>query len=395
MILSEVSAPEPDAILKLMRAFAEDRRPGKTDLGVGVYRDTTGRTPVMRAVKAAERRLWEEEQTKSYVGLAGDPAFLKALRRLTLADSVLEARVAGVATPGGTGAVRQAFELVRLAAPDATVWVSAPSWPNHVVILDALGQPVRRYRHLDPSSGALDREGLRADLAGVRTGDAIVLHGCCHNPTGVDLGPQDWAWLADLCTSRGVLPVVDLAYQGFADGLEADAAGLRRLAAAVPELLLCVSGSKNFGLYRDRVGAVFAVAEGAAVRERVAARLAGLNRQNYTFPPDHGARLVTMILGDEALRADWQAELEEMRARIVEMRRALAEALRAETGSDRFAFIGAQRGLFSLLGARPEQMERLRDEHAVYAVQDGRINLAGLTAETVAPAARAIASVLG
>ena len=395
MILSDVTAPEPDAILKLMRAFAEDPRPHKIDLGVGVYRDAAGETPVMGAVKTAERQLWESERSKSYTALSGDPAFLEALRGLTLGAAVPEARVAGAATPGGTGAVRQALDLVRMAAPETTVWLSDPTWPNHVSILAAIGQPSRRYRYLDAATGALDRAGLREDLGRARPGDAIVLHGCCHNPTGVDLGPEEWRWVAELCAERGVLPIVDLAYQGFGDGLEADVAGLRRLAAAVPELVLCVSGSKTFGLYRDRVGAVLAVAETAAARERVAARLAGLNRQAYAFPPDHGARLVTMILADATLRAAWDDELARMRSRIAAMRRALTDALRAETGSDRFDFLADQRGLFSLLGASRAEMDRLREEQALYAVQDGRINVAGLTPDTAGPAARAIAAVLG
>ncbi|MEE4120214.1 MAG: amino acid aminotransferase [Paracoccaceae bacterium] len=394
MALERVTAPEPDAILRLMHAFADDPRPEKIDLGVGVYRTEAGETPVMRAVKAAERRLWEEERSKGYVALAGDPAFLDAMRGLTLGDAVEGAHVAAAATPGGTGAVRQALELVRMTTPGATVWVSAPTWPNHLSILTAIGQPFRAYRYLDAESGGLDREGMRADLAQAHPGDVVLLHGCCHNPTGVDLAPGDWARVARDCAARGLLPMVDLAYQGFGDGVEADVAGLRSLARAVPELLLCVSGSKTFGLYRDRVGAVLAVTGDAPARERVAARLAGLNRQAYAFPPDHGARLVTMILADPALRADWEAELAGMRARIAAMRGALADALRRETGSDRFGFLAGQRGMFSLIGATPAQMEDLREEHALYAVQDGRINVAGLTPATVAPAARAIATVL-
>ena len=394
MILSRVTAPEPDGILKLMRAFAEDPRPGKIDLGVGVYRDEAGQTPVMRAVKAAERRLWETERSKGYVGIPGDPAFLEAIRALTLGPAGPEARVAGVATPGGTGAVRQALDLVRVTAPEATVWLSEPSWPNHLSILRAIGQPHRRYRYLDAATGGLDREGMRADLEGMAAGDVLLLHGCCHNPSGVDMEAADWDWAAEACLARGVLPVVDLAYQGFGAGLEADVAGLRRLAEAVPELVLCFSGSKSFGLYRDRVGAVLALAEGGAARDRVAARLADLNRQAFTFPPDHGARVVTTVLADAALRADWATELEAYRARVVAMRQALVAALRQETGSDRFAFLAGHRGMFSLLGARREEMDRLREAHGLYAVQDGRINLAGLTPQNVGAAARAIAAVV-
>ena len=349
----------------------------------------------MAAVKAAERTLWEEQDTKTYVGLAGDPAFTAALRALTLGDAVPEARVAAVATTGGTAAVRHAFDLFRLSAPDAAIWMSAPTWANHPAILNAVGQRGRTYRYLDREAGALDRAGMREDLAGMQAGDALLLHGCCHNPTGVDLGADDWRELARLCAERGVLPIVDLAYQGVGEGVEEDVAGLRALASEVPQMMLCVSGAKNFGLYRERVGALFVVTEGGGVRDTVAARLMALNRMSCTFPPDHGARAATMVLSDPALRAAWEAELAEMRGRVRDMRRALAEALRAETGSDRFGALAAHRGMFSLLPATPDEMERLRAEHGVYAVADGRINVAGLTPQNVGPAARAIATVLG
>ena len=392
-MLEAVTAPPPDAILKIIRAFAEDARPGKIDLGVGVYRDAAGTTPVMRAVRAAERRIWEAERTKGYTALSGDPAFLATISELVLGD-VAATRLAAVATPGGTGAVRQAVDLIGMTAPAACLHVSAPTWPNHLSILQATGRPHRAYRYLDAASGGLDRAGMLEDLAQANPGDAVLLHGCCHNPTGVDLAAGDWAETAALCAERRLLPVVDLAYQGFGDGVVADVAGLRAMAEAVPEMLVCVSGSKSFGLYRERVGAVLALCpEGA--RDAVAARLAGLNRQAYAFPPDHGARIVTDLLADASLRADWEAELAGMRARIGEMRQALAEALAAETRSDRFGFLTAQRGMFSLIGATPAEVARLREEHALYMVEDGRINVAGLTHETVGPAARAIAAVLG
>lgn len=394
MSLSHLTTPAPDGILKLMRAFAEDPRPGKIDLGVGVYRTETGATPIMAAVKAAERTLLEDETTKSYVGLAGDPAFLEAVRTLTLGPSVAQARIAAIATTGGTAAVRHAFDLHRIAAPEGRVWMSDPTWPNHPAILAAVGQPTHVYRYLDRAAGALDRDGMLQDLQGLQPGDALLLHGCCHNPSGVDLALPDWQQLAALCASREVLPIVDLAYQGFAVGLEDDVAGLRALAAAVPEMLLCVSGSKNFGLYRERVGALLAVTPGGSARETTAAHLMTFNRLSYTFPPDHGARLVTMVLGDLGLRALWQSELAGMRDRVNAMRVALAQALRAETGSDRFGALADHRGMFSLLPATPDQMERLRVEHGLYAVADGRINVAGLTPDNVGAAARAIATVL-
>ncbi|SNS95434.1 aromatic amino acid transaminase [Tropicimonas sediminicola] len=387
-------APAPDPILGVMQAFAEDMRDGKIDLGVGVYRTADGRTPVMQAVKAAERALLESQETKGYVALSGDPAFHAAMRDLVLGGVVPSDRVAALATPGGTGAVRQAFELVRRVRPEAIVWTPSPTWPNHLAILDGLGMKRRSYRHYDAETGGLDREGMRADLAEVAAGDLVLLHGCCHNPTGADLAPDDWRDIALLLAERGAVPMVDLAYLGFGDGLEQDAAGLRLMAGALPEMLIAISGSKNFGLYRERVGLVLALCDGPGAAAAVRGTLAWLNRQSYAFPPDHGARVVTTILTDPALRALWEEELTGMRERIDGMRRGLADALREASGSDRFGHLAGHRGMFSLLPATPEQVETLRREHALYMIGDGRINVAGLTPETLAPAARAIATVL-
>ncbi|MEM9247329.1 MAG: aromatic amino acid transaminase [Pseudomonadota bacterium] len=394
MRLSDLQVPAPDGIFALIRAYSEDPRPGKVDLGVGVYRDASGQTPVMAAVKEAEHRLWVAEQTKSYVGFSGDPGFVDALHRLVLGDSVAPDRVVGAATTGGTGAVHHAFSLSRLIAPEGRVWVPAQSWPNHAAILGDMALPHRAYRHLDRATGTLDREGMHADLTNMAAGDMLLLHGCCHNPTGVDLAPEDWGTLAQLCIDTDVLPMVDLAYHGFGDGLDADVAGLRRMAALVPEMLICVSGSKNLGLYRDRAGGLLALCADTRGRAALAANLATLNRLSISFPPDHGARLVTMILKDTGLRAQWETELGTMRARIGAMRASLAEALCRETNDTRFAALARQRGMFSLLPATPEQMLRLRTDHAVYGVDDGRINLAGLTNETVDHVARAVADVL-
>lgn len=386
--------PEADTILRVMLLFAEDPRPGKIDLGIGVYRTPEGRTPILRAVKMAEQRLIDEQQTKGYVALAGDPGFHAAMRELTLGSSVPADRVAGLATPGGTGAIRQAFELIHMVRPEATVWTSAPTWPNHEAILDTVGLPWRPYRYFDRQTGGIDRKGMLEDLAGVQAGDIVLLHGCCHNPTGADLTLDDWKDVTELLVKRGAVPMVDLAYQGFGLGLEEDAAGLRLLAERVPEMLLTVSASKNFGLYRDRVGVLLAICATPASTAAVQGTLAWLNRQSYAFPPDHGARVVTEILTDPGLRAAWVSELAEMRTRVISMRHALAVSLRSETGSDRFDFLQGQHGMFSCLPATPEQVETLRRDHAVYMIDDGRINMAGLVPETVAPAARAIATVL-
>ena len=386
-----VTPPEPDKIIRLMGMFAADARTDKVDLGVGVYRSPAGTTPVMEAVKEAEHRIWAAQESKTYVGLRGDLGFLDAMRRLILGESVPADRVAGAGTPGGTGAVRQVLETVHRLNPQATVWISYPTWPNHPAIIDHLGQKRQSYRYYDATTGGIDRAGMMADLAGAGRGDLILLHGCCHNPTGADLLPDDWQEIAALCARTGAIPFVDMAYQGFGAGLEADAAGVRLLAAGLPEVLIAASCSKNFGLYRERVGTVLIVTEAKAAAEGV---LAGMNRQNFAFPPDHGARVVQEILGDEALGALWRGELEGMRRAMEGNRRALAVALRAATGSDRFGFLAAHRGMFSLIGATPAQVDRLREDHGIYLVGDGRMNVAGLTPETIPRVARALAEVL-
>lgn len=387
--------PQPaDKILELMALFREDRREGRIDLGVGVYRDATGNTPVMRAVRKAERQVWEGETTKTYTALAGEPAFNQALSDLVLgAGHGHGARLASAATPGGTGALRQAFELVRMAAPGARIWMPAPTWPNHPAMARFLGIPMAEYRYFDATAGGIDFGGLVADLSGVAAGDAVLLHGCCHNPTGADLSPPQWDEVIALLQQRGALPLVDLAYQGFGDGLDADAAATRRIADAFPEVLIAASCSKNFGIYRERTGIVIALGE-AGGRAVTQGTLAYLNRQTFSFPPDHGARLVTTILTDSALHADWQHELDAVREGMLDLRRRLAEELRRTTNSDRFDFVARHRGMFSRLGLTPEQVTRLREERAIYMGGDSRVNIAGLNTATVPVLAGAVAAVL-
>jgi aspartate aminotransferase len=392
----ELLKPQPpDKIIELMGLFAADPRDDKLDLGVGVYKDPQGRTPIMRAVKRAEERLLKEQTTKSYVGLLGDLAFVDAMRTLILGDAVAPERVAGVQTPGGTGAVRQLLELVRLARPNATVWYSEPTWPNHPAILAHVGLSARTYRYFDPATCEVDGTGLREDLADLAAGDVVLLHGCCHNPTGANLTAEDWRELTDLLAQRHAVPMIDLAYQGFGDGLEEDVAGLRGMAAALPEMLIAASCSKNFGLYRDRVGAAFAISRTPEVAGVTRGALAALNRVNYSFPPDHGAKVVQIILADPELRADWEAELADMRATMLRLRSGLAEALRRETNSDRFDFVADHRGMFSRLGLTSEQVAALRADHGVYMVGDSRINIAGLPADGLERFARAIVAVGG
>ncbi|MGY6410372.1 MAG: amino acid aminotransferase [Alkalilacustris sp.] len=391
-MFGRLEAPAPDPIIALMQRFAADGRPDRVDLGVGVYRDAAGRTPVMAAVAAAEARMLAAQETKGYLGLAGDPRFIAAMEGLLLGGPA-GARAAAVATPGGSGALRQALALVRMANPGAEVWIGRPSWPNHAAIAGELGMAVRLHPYLG-ADGRVDAGAMLGALGAAKAGDVVVLHASCHNPSGADLTAEEWAALADLCAARGLLPLVDVAYQGFGEGVEADVAGLRLMAGRLPELLVAASGSKSFGLYRERVGLVLALCEGPGAARATGGALQSLNRKNFAFPPDHGARVVTTILEDPVLRADWQAELDAMRHRVAGLRAALADALREATGSERFDVLTAQRGMFSLLGLTPAQVERLRAAHAIYLVPDGRANIAGLGEATLPRVATAIAEVV-
>ncbi len=393
-MFDQLKAQPQDKILQLIAMYRDDPRSTKIDLGVGVYKDATGLTPVMRAVKAAEKKLWETETTKTYTGLAGEPAYNAALSSMILGDAVGADRIASIATPGGTGAIRQALELIRLATPDATVWISNPTWPNHSSIIRYLGMSMAEYRYFDAATRGVDFAGLMEDLATVKAGDVVLLHGCCHNPTGANLDATQWDQVIALLSTKGAIPLVDLAYQGFGDGLEDDAAATRKIAAAFPEVLIAASCSKNFGIYRERTGILIGI--GAAAGKGVLqGNLNFLNRQNFSFPPDHGARLVTMILEDAALKADWMAELEEVRQNMLTLRQSLADELRKATNSDRFDFVATHRGMFSRLGLTEAQVNTLREDHGIYMVGDSRINIAGLNTRTVPILAAAIAQVAG
>lgn len=393
-MLTKLIAQSEDKILALMALYRNDPRDTKIDLGVGVYKDASGVTPIMRAIKDAEHRLWQEQQTKTYVGLAGDPAFSHAMKSLVLGDAVKADRVAAVATPGGTGAIRQGLELIALADTGATIWLSDPTWANHPSIIDHLGLPRTHYRYFDPETCTVNFDGMMSDLAQVKAGDVVLLHGCCHNPTGANLKPIEFQAVIDLLNKTGAIPFVDIAYQGFGDGLSEDAAFTRAIVAGCPEALVAASCSKNFGIYRERTGVLFAVSDNQPTRDLAQANMAYLNRQNFSFPPDHGARLVTMILEDENLRSDWQTELEEIRTGMLSLRVQLTEALQSECGSNRFGFLAEHRGMFSRLGISPDAVQTLRQDHGIYMVGDSRINIAGLNAKTIPVLASAIAKVL-
>lgn len=382
-----------DKILALVQKFKDDPTPHKIDLGVGVYKNAQGVTPVMRAVKAAEHQLWQQETTKSYVGLTGDPAFSDAVIDMVLGDAVPRGTVAAAATPGGTGAVRQAFELVKLANPNVRVFVSNPTWPNHVSILAYLGIEMVPFRYFDAATCGLDFDGMMTDLAETKAGDVVLLHGCCHNPTGANPNSSQWQAVVDLLAKTGATPMIDIAYQGFGDGLQEDAAATRLIASSLPETIIAASCSKNFGIYRERTGLLMAVSQDASKHLVTQGTLAYLNRQNFSFPPDHGARLVTMVLTDPDLCEDWKVELEQVRLGMLDLRQQLERELQARAGSDRFSFLAQHRGMFSRLGTTPEMVERLRVEHAIYIVGDSRMNIAGLNAQTVPILAQAIIDV--
>jgi aromatic-amino-acid transaminase len=382
-----------DKILALMQMFRDDPRESKVDLGVGVYKDATGLTPVMRAVKAAEHLLWEQQDTKVYTGLAGDPAFADAMIDLVLDGAVARNTIAAAATPGGTGAVRQAFEMIQMARPDARVFISNPTWPNHPSILDYLKIETVSYRYFDDETRGVDFDGMIADLKTAKPGDVVLLHGCCHNPTGANLNATEWDAVIAVLQETGALPMIDIAYQGFGDGLQEDAAATRKIVAAVPECLVAASCSKNFGIYRERTGLLMAIAAEPSAQKLNQETLAFLNRQNYSFPPDHGARLVTMILGDDALRADWMKEVEDVRQSMLGLRTQLAGDLQRLSGSDRFGFLAQHRGMFSRLGTTPDKVDELRVNHGIYMVGDSRMNIAGLNAKSVPVLAQAIIDV--
>ncbi|SDE64246.1 aromatic-amino-acid transaminase [Paracoccus isoporae] len=379
----------PDKILALMGEYKADTRQGKIDLGVGVYKDPNGLTPVMRAVKTAEQKIWESQDSKAYTGLAGTQDYRDAMAGLVLGEAPAD-RLASAATVGGTGAIRQGLELLRMANPDMVVHVSDPTWPNHLSILKFMGQDFVEYPYFDNDTRGVDFEAMLDGIGRAKKGDVVLLHGCCHNPTGANPTAEQWEAIAESLEKTGAVPMIDLAYQGFGDGLDADAAATRMIAARLPEVLIAASCSKNFGIYRERTGILMALGEGGEARDLTQGAMAYLNRQTYSFPPDHGARIVSTILEDADLSANWKAELEEVRQTMLGLRTQLAEELRSLSGSDKFDFIEHHRGMFSRLGATPEQVAKMKADSAIYMVGDSRLNIAGLNRDSVPVLARAI-----
>ena len=372
-----VSQPA-DALLGLIGLYRADQRPGKIDLGVGVFRDDGGHTPVMQAVKQAEGHLLRDQGTKSYLGPEGDIRYAELLAELALGSALAASdRLSGVQTPGGTGALRLGAELLARATPDATVWIGSPTWPNHGPIFAEAGLAVRSHRFYDIITARIDFDAMLAEVEQARPGDVLLLHGCCHNPTGASLSSEQWAAISALCERKGLIPFIDLAYQGLGDGLEADAVATRALFAALPTVLLAYSCDKNFGLYRERVGALWIQSSSAASNVIVRGNILSLARSLWSMPPDHGAAIVRTILVETALRALWSDELDVMRNRINGLRTALAAA------HPRLASIGEQRGMFAMLPLAPDAVASLRADHGIYMAGNGRINIAGLTQASV------------
>ena len=386
----------PDAIMGIAEEFNRDPRPDKVSLAAGVFVDETGITPVLTTVSEAEARILAAQTTKLYKPVAGDPAYLRPVRDLVFGAgnaAVADGRVETVHTPGGTGALRVAADLVHRLRPGATVWLSTPTWPNHPQVFGAVGMPTASYPYLDPSAGTLDATGMLAALRGAAAGDVIVLHACCHNPTGIDPTPDTWRQIGDVVAERGLLPLVDFAYQGFGDGLEEDARGLLELVRPGAELLVASSFSKNFSLYDERVGALSIVGATAAEAAMLLSHAKAVARANYSTPPAHGGEVVATILSDAGLRARWMDEVTAMRDRINGNRRLFVDGLH-DAGAPDYSRLLQQKGMFSLLGLSADQVRRLKEDHAVYVVGGGRVNVAGITQRNLEPACRAIAAVL-
>jgi aspartate aminotransferase len=390
--LKQLSA---DSILGLMAKYRADASSAKVDLGVGVYRDLSGNTPVLDCVRRAEQAVLAAQTTKSYVAAAGREEFNRAVEEMVLGSAHAarrDRRARTAQTPGGCGALRVGAELIRAAAPAVTVHVSDPTWGNHTPLLGGSGLRLERYPYYDAAAHQLRFDAMLERLDRAPEGDVVLIHACCHNPTGADLDPAQWQALAQVLMHRRLVPFLDLAYQGFAEDLEADAAGVRLVAAQVPEALIAISYSKNLGLYRERTGALIVIGESETRADAMQSHVLQIARSIYSMPPDHGAAIAAHIFTNPTLKTEWLEELAAMRARIADMRVLLAQELRRATGTGTFDFIRAQRGMFSLLGVSSQTVERLRERHHIYMLSDSRMNLAGVMPHNVNYVAESIAA---
>ncbi len=389
--LSKVPA---DKIFALVTEFRADTRPEKIDLGVGVYKDENGKTPILASVKKAETAILAEADTKTYVAVAGNKGFCDAVTDLVFADSVDKARVAALQAPGGTGSLWVLLSLLKRAKPNGKVWLSDPTWPNHKPMVEGVGFEAGFYPYFDAESCTVRFGAMLAALDAMGPNDIVLLHGACHNPTGANLTPVQWDLVAASLKKTGAFAFVDLAYLGFGDGLVEDAYGVRKLAAKLPEMAVAFSASKNFGLYRERVGAAIAISKNADAKAIVASQMANVVRTSYSQPPDHGAEIVRRILTDPALRTEWETELAGMRTRMLALRKSLASAMSRLSNEKSFDFVAEHRGMFSLLGIPKQAVARLKADNAVYMLDDSRINVAGLPENRMEELAAAIAKAI-
>jgi aspartate/tyrosine/aromatic aminotransferase len=375
--LSDLPEVEADALLALIALSNADPRPEKIDVGVGVFRDGSGNTPILQVIKKAERRLVETQTTKSYLGSAGDKRFVELLRPILLGEHAYDERIAGLQTPGGCGALRLGFELIASINPQARVFVGSPTWPNHPPIIRSVGLEITEYPYYERGETNIRFDDMLGALSSGEPGDVALLHGCCHNPTGADLNHEQWSKVTRVIVDRGLIPFVDIAYQGFGRGLNEDAHGLRGILAACDEVLVAQSCDKNFSVYRDRVGSLFVKTNSAEATTRAMAHVHKSAREMWSMPPDHGAAAVHIVLEDEQLRAEWHVELDAMRTRINAVRQRIAAA------SPRLAYIGGQYGMFSMLPLSKEQVLRLRENYAIYMADSGRFNVVGMSDDQV------------
>jgi len=383
-----------DAILGLIAEYRNDPRPEKIDLGVGVYRNAAGETPILNTVKKAERHLVETQTTKSYISTAGEPTFNAAMQAMTFAGAVTDDRLVTIQTPGGSGSLRVAAGMLLRAKDAVTVWVSEPTWANHVPLLGGAGLQLKSYPYYDTKRHVIEIDAMLETLRGAPKGDVVLLHACCHNPTGLDPTEDDWQAIVEVIVERELLPFIDIAYQGFARGIADDNYVIRELARRVPEMIVSNSCSKNFGLYRDRVGSLSHLCADTATRDIVSSQVSSYVRTLYSLPPDHGAAVVSMILNDAESHAEWLDEVKEMRDRLQRMRTLLNDALVKKIPDHDFSHLVRANGMFSYLGTTPEQVERLKREFGIYLVNTSRINVAGITGDNVGYLSDAIAAVL-
>lgn len=394
-MFSQLPTPQTDPILSLSTLYRDDARKDKVDLGIGVYRNNQGQTPIMQAVKAAQTQLAETQTSKAYVGLAGCEEFNQCMLNLLLDGSAALDRVSAIQTPGGSGALRMLGDLIKVAQPETTIWLSNPSYVNHKPVMEAAGLKVKYYSYFCPLTKQVDMAKMLNDLSQAGCKDVVLLHGCCHNPTGADIDFAAWQAITALAQKNGFTPFVDMAYQGFGDGLLEDAKGMKYMADNVEEMLISASCSKNFGLYRERTGAAIVVGKNSKEANNAKGKLLQLARSTYTMPPDHGAALVRTVLTDDKLTRLWKQELVQMQQRMLAIRASLSAQLRTAHKSEQFDFIEHHKGMFTVLGFTCEQMLTLREAYGIYGVGDGRINIAGLAEQQIPYVANAIATIAG